>query len=172
TDRRTTARSRHAAQFFVDDDIYADIFDPNAPEPTERIEQAVASGIEAIFILLGASDLSLRQDPLSWDKLQDFIVNFRGKVLGVDVCTRSLAVSVPPDYLAKTTALLKDNWAHRKSFFLREIAELTGVLCHISSCAPWLKYLMPHIYCSPAEGPRTYTLLRLWGPCRCIVRKT
>ena len=135
--------------YFVDDDIYTDIFDLDATAPAERIEQAVAAGIEAVFILLGASDLSLRQDPLSWEKLRDFIISFRGKVLGVVVCTRSLSVSVPTAYLASTTTLLRDTWGgHRKSFLLREITELTGTLCHISGCAPWLKFLMPHLYCS------------------------
>ena len=46
---------------FVDDLVYADIFESNKC----RIEQTVAAGIESIFILLGRSDLSKRQDPVS-----------------------------------------------------------------------------------------------------------
>jgi hypothetical protein len=45
----------------VDDDVYVEIFDIN------RIEQAAAASIEAIFILLGHSQLERRQDPISFD---------------------------------------------------------------------------------------------------------
>ncbi len=48
---------------YVDDDIYLDIAD------VARFERATAAGIEAIFILLGESDLTRRQDPISRDKL-------------------------------------------------------------------------------------------------------
>ena len=47
-------------RLFVDDSVYADIYE----EDRVRIEQTVAAGIETIFILLGASDLSKRQDPI------------------------------------------------------------------------------------------------------------
>jgi hypothetical protein len=38
---------------FVDDDIYLDVFD------AVHVEQAISASIEAIFILLGKSDLDL-----------------------------------------------------------------------------------------------------------------
>jgi len=46
---------------FVDDDIYLKVID------TVRVEQAISTSIEDIFILLGKSDLDLRQAPVSWD---------------------------------------------------------------------------------------------------------
>ena len=49
---------------FVDDDIYADVYNNSQ----ERLEQAAAASIEAIFITLGISDLASRQDPISFDK--------------------------------------------------------------------------------------------------------
>ena len=49
--------------FYVDDDVYSECFD------IERIEQAIAASIEAIFILLGYSDLHLRKGPVSFDKM-------------------------------------------------------------------------------------------------------
>ena len=45
----------------MDDLIYADVYE----ETNIRMEQAIAAGIEAIFILLGRSDLTKRQDPVA-----------------------------------------------------------------------------------------------------------
>ena len=55
-------------RLFVDDSVYADIYKVDRI----RIEQTVAAGIEAIFILLGCSDLSKRQDPISFDKMEAY----------------------------------------------------------------------------------------------------
>eukprot|EP00984_Skeletonema_dohrnii_P026854 scaffold16255_cov75-Skeletonema_dohrnii-CCMP3373.AAC.2 len=45
---------------FVDDLVYAEVY------LRERVEQAIAASIEAMFITLGESDLLRRQDPISW----------------------------------------------------------------------------------------------------------
>ena len=70
--------------FYVDDDLYAELFD------IIRIERAVAASIEAIFILLGESALHLRQDPISFDKMEETMVSFViapwGKLLTPDLC--------------------------------------------------------------------------------------
>ena len=52
-------------RLFVDDSVYAEIYEKDRI----RIDQTVAAGIEAIFILLGRSDLAKRQDPISFDKM-------------------------------------------------------------------------------------------------------
>ena len=52
---------------YVDDDIYLDVADPRC------FEQAIAASIEVIFILLDASNASLCQDPISWDKLHELL---------------------------------------------------------------------------------------------------
>ena len=44
---------------FVDDDIYAEVFD------VKRVERCAAAGIESLFILLGKSAVNVRQDPVS-----------------------------------------------------------------------------------------------------------
>ena len=65
---RRPANPPHA--FFVDDDIYGKVFD------VVHIEQAVAASIEAIFVLLGESDLLARQDPISFEKIEDMMVPY------------------------------------------------------------------------------------------------
>ena len=56
---------------FVDDDIYAEVYD------VEQIERTCAAGIEAIFIILGESNLRERQDLISWDKLFEMVIHFK-----------------------------------------------------------------------------------------------
>jgi len=117
---------------FVDDNVYADIFN------SYRIRQAVAASIEAIYILLGDSDLSKRQDPISFDKLEDMPVSFSSRILGQIVNTRRIA---------DTIRLLQQSFSHhQKVFRLQDIESLTGKLGHIASTAPWLRFLLPDLY--------------------------
>ncbi len=85
---------------FVDDDIYADIFD------SYSTQQAVAASIKAIYILLGESDLSKRQDPVSFDKLEDMPVSYPSRILGQIVNTQRMDVKTPPEFIADTIQLL------------------------------------------------------------------
>ena len=66
---------------FVDDIVYADIYEPSH----ERTEQAGAASIEANFTTLGPSDISCRQDAVSWDKFEELPVGWLNRILGVDI---------------------------------------------------------------------------------------
>ena len=90
-------------RMFVDDSVYADIYNKDKA----RIEQAIAAGIEAIFILLGRSDLSKRQDPVSFDKMVEMMVSHLNKVLGQIIDTRQMNIGVPQSYIAQILMLLK-----------------------------------------------------------------
>ena len=134
---------------YVDDNIYLDIAD------ITRFERATAAGIEAIFTLLGESDLPRRQDPISWDKLLDMMVAPVNRVLGLTINTRLLTVGVPQDFLHDVINLLHTTWgAHRKTFIVSEAEILTGKLNHIGFGAPWLRFLLGHIYSSLAHALR------------------
>lgn len=128
---------------FVDDIVMAELFD------VERVEQAVAASIEAIFIILGDPCQSARQDPVSWDKLFDMLINFCNKILGVLINTRAMTVRVPPEFVGSTVALLSRHWHKARNLFtLPDIEELTGRLGHIAGTSPWLKFLMSEVYTS------------------------
>ncbi|KAL7546383.1 hypothetical protein ACHAWF_016015 [Thalassiosira exigua] len=138
--------------FYVDDDLYAEVFD------VERIEQAIAASIEAIFILLGDSDLAFRQDPISFDKLEDMMVNYTNLVLGRIINTRTMTVQMPLEYVSATLATLRKHWHKgRKRFVLSEIETLAGRLGHIADTAPWLWFLMAHVYTSIAGALKVST---------------
>ena len=85
---QTTRGAPCPQNMFVDDSIYAEIYETNQA----RIEQTVAAGIEAIFILLGRSDLSKRQDPISFEKMEEMMVSYFIKVLGQIVNIQKLEV--------------------------------------------------------------------------------
>ena len=135
---------------FVDDDVYADVFDIG------RIEQTIACGIEALFRLLGESDLARRQDPVSWDKLEQMTIHYRNKILGLVIDTRKMTTSIPPEYVSKVLDVINSTWhggqPTRKSFQVKEAETLAGQLTHIANIAKWLKHLMSHVYSSLAAS--------------------
>lgn len=140
---------------FVDDDLYADVFD------VDRMERAIAAGVESIYILLGVSNLVVRQDPISWDKFLDMIIHYRTKILGLTIDTRLMTVGISPDYLEKVNKLLNTTWKNRKSFKVKEAEMLVGQLVHISGLALWLKHIMGHLITSLAAaiGSNKHTLV-------------
>jgi len=134
---------------YIDNDIYVDIF------TIDDFEQCVAASIEAIYILLGPSDLQRRQDPFSFDKLTDMTIGPVNRVLGNIVDTRRMTLSTPLEFIAEVQTSLTTTWGpHRKSFTLREIETLVGKLNHMALAAPWLKFLMAQVYTSTASSLR------------------
>ena len=136
--------------FFVDDGVYAEIFDKI------RIEQAIASSIEAIFILLGHSDTSRRQDPISFDKMEDMVISYANKVLGQLINTRTMEVETPKEFIVETLNIIQSMWhSKRKRFHLSEVEIITGRLCYIAETSPWLKFMTSHLYTSIAHALRS-----------------
>ena len=80
----------------------------------------------------------------------EMMISYLNKILGVLIDTRRLDVGVPPDYIKKMLALLRPFHQHRKSFTVKEMERITGMLVFIAGTAPWLKFLMPHVYTSVA----------------------
>ena len=134
---------------FVDNDIYADIYEPTH----ERGEQAAAASIEAVFTTLGASDLASRQDPVSFDKFKETPVGWLNRILGVDISTHRLAVRTPVEYVAITMGIFKNTWHTGKfSFVLSNTELLTGRLGYIAETSPWLRFLMSYMYTAIARA--------------------
>ena len=135
--------------FYVDDDLYAELFD------RERVEQAIAASIEAIFILLGESNLDLCQDPISFEKMEEMMIAFANLVLGRIINTRTMTVQTPLEYIGATVTILKRHWHNkRRKFRIPELETLTGRLGHIGDTAPWLRFMMSHVYTSVASALR------------------
>ena len=133
---------------FVDDDLYSEVFKP------ERLEQAAAASIEAIFILLGHSDLTARQDPISWDKFLEMPVDWHNKALGTMIDTRRMAARTPENYTKKTLSILEKTWHKgentRHTFLINEAEVLAGRLGYNAETLPWLRFVMSSMYSSLA----------------------
>ncbi|KAL3779516.1 hypothetical protein HJC23_011152 [Cyclotella cryptica] len=143
----TLAPTPHSV--YVDDGIYIEFFKKN------RIERAAAASIEAIFILLGPSALALRQDPISFNKLEEMTIAPINRILGHVIDTRRLTVDTPADFLDPLREKLSSAWGpHRRSFTVLEAETLAGQLGHASFTAPWLRHIMPHVYQSLASALR------------------
>jgi hypothetical protein len=128
--------------YFVDDGLLAEVYD------RDRILRALAADIEGLFIILGHSDLTKRQDPISWDKLLEMLINYSNIALGLHVNTRKMVVSPSASYLAETINLLGHWHSGRKSFTIPEMEPLVGKLNHLAITVPWLLHLMGHLYVS------------------------
>ena len=110
-------------------------------------EHDTAAGIEAIFILLGKSNLTWCLDPISWDKLLDMIVAPVNHVLDLTINTCWLTVGVLPAFLAEVITLLQTMLGpHQQSFLISKAEVLTGKLNHIGFGTPWLKFLLRYFW--------------------------
>jgi hypothetical protein len=89
---------------YVDDDIYVDLYS------IEDFEQCIASSIEAIYVLLGPSDLTKRQDPISFDKLKEMVISPIQRVLGHIIDTRRMVISTPLDFVQDVIHSLRTTW--------------------------------------------------------------
>ena len=104
---------------------------------------------------MGASNTSLHQDPISWDKLHELLAAPVNRILGLILYLRSLTIGTPPEFTSATVTLLRTTWGpHRRSFRIKEAEELTGRLNHIAFGAPWLKYFLGNVYGSFAAALR------------------
>jgi hypothetical protein len=118
---------------FVDDNLLAEIHSMMKP--------AMAASIEALLTLLGFADEEKRKFALSLDKYFKTKCSFEREQLGLLVNTRQMRVSLPASKLKKLIEIAKHWHSHRRSYTLRDIAELMGVLLHAGQVAPWAKFL-------------------------------
>ena len=101
----------------VDDNMYADV--------KEHIVRTLASSVVAIYTVLGKPDGRFA-DPLARDKLTSMYSHLR-RILGWEINTRSLMVSLPQDKRDKLIAALEAFLA-QATYQILEAAELHGLL--------------------------------------------
>ena len=112
-----------------------------------RMELVLAALIEAIFVVMGIPDETVRQCPLALDKWMSLIVRPRQVMLGLLLDTNTLTVGIPDEYIQDVRDLLDSTWhVHRKRFTVQEAQELTGKLGHLAEGATWVFHLLTHLY--------------------------
>jgi hypothetical protein len=112
----------------VDDNMYATL--------RGSMARALSASVISLYELLGYPN-PLTPDPLSRDKLHTTYDHLR-RLLGKDVDSRRLMVSLPPDKRADTINLLR-LWIPRHHFTILELAQLIGVLENNATLCRWAK---------------------------------
>ncbi len=74
------------------------------------MEQVLTSLIEAIFVVMGAPDTSVRQCSLAMDKWEKLQVPPIQTMLGLIIDTNRMTVSVPADYIKSIRLLINSTW--------------------------------------------------------------
>jgi hypothetical protein len=115
------------------------------------MEQVLASLIEAIFVVMGAPDTSVRQCSLAMDKWEKLQVTPIQTMLGLVIDTNMMTVSVPDNYIKSVHLLIDSTWhTHHQRFTVKEAQELTGKLGHLAEGTNWVFHLLTHLYASIA----------------------
>ena len=97
------------------------------------MEQAIAASLEAVFILLGETDIMHRHDPISCDKHHGLLVAPADIILGLILDLCRLTVGMPAEFISMIINLLRTTWGpHFCSFKVKEAKELTRKLNNIA----------------------------------------
>merc|ERR1711983_507038 len=87
--------------------------------------------------------------------MEEMTIAFANLVLGKIINTRTMTVQTPLEYIGSTVTILKRHWHNkRRKFRIPELETLTGRLGHIGDTAPWLRFMMSHVYTSVASSLR------------------
>ena len=76
----------------------------------DRMKMVLAAMMEAIFVVMGEPNESVRQCPLAMDKWLESIVGPRQMVLGLIIDTDKMTVSIPAKYRREVLQLLDTTW--------------------------------------------------------------
>ncbi len=112
--------------------------------------QTIAVSIKAMYILLGKSNLSSWQAPISSNKLLEMIISYSLHILGIFVSTQRMDIKILPKFISDRI-LWSKWWPHLKAFLLQDIESLTWKLGHIASTTPWLQFLILDLYAMIAQ---------------------
>jgi hypothetical protein len=66
--------------------------------------------IEAIFVVMGKPDTTVRECPLAMDKCEELIIGPAQMMLGLVINTYKLTVGIPDTYVHKVLLLFNNNW--------------------------------------------------------------
>ncbi len=106
--------------------------------------QALASGFEGIFTIMGHPCPSLRPVAVTLDKLKELEVSPLQIFLGLQVNTQEMTVTISDKFRSKVLALLTTTWhCRRESFTIKELERIA------QAYHPFY-FLMSHLYSSLA----------------------
>ena len=115
------------------------------------MHQALASGFEATFTIMGYPCPLVHPVAINLDKLEKLVVSLLQILLGLLVNTREITVSISDEFCREVLALLTTTWHHRwESFTVKELKLLVGKLGLIAQAYCPCYFFMSHLYSSLA----------------------
>ncbi len=116
-----------------------------------HMEMVLAALIEAIFVVMGRPDTTVRQCPLAMDKWAELVVGPTQTMLGLTIDTNRMTVAIPAAYVTEVRDIINATWhKNRCTFTVQEAQTLTGKLGHLAEGANWVFHLLTHLYASIA----------------------
>ena len=152
---------------YVDDNLLAEV--------KAYMHQALASGFEATFAVIGHPCPSARPVPVNLDKLEELEVSPSQILLGLLVYTRNMTVSISDKFRSEVLVLLTTTWhCRRESFTVKELELLVGKLGRIAQAYCPFYFLMLHLYSSLAFALRENRafLINTSKRFRALIKKT
>jgi hypothetical protein len=117
----------------------------------DHMKMVLAATIEAIFVVMGKTEVAVRQCPLAMDKWLELVIGPKQTMLGLIIDTNRLTVAIPPKYLQEVLELLNSTWhPKRRCFKVLEAQKLTGKLACLAKGANWVFHLLSRLYLSIA----------------------
>jgi hypothetical protein len=87
----------------------------------DHMKMVLAATIEAIFVVMGEMDVTVRQCPLAMDKWLELVIGPKQTMLGLIINTNRLTVAIPAKYLQEVLDLLNSTWhPNRRCFKVSE----------------------------------------------------
>ena len=122
---------------FVDDSLFV--------QTRDRMKQAMAASIEALYIILGYPEEEKRQNALSLDKYYDSVCSHERVQLGIRVNSRTMTIGLAETRRVTMLNELSHWHKHRKSFTLLQGVTLCGTLEFWANTSPWIRFIYTHL---------------------------
>ena len=142
----TNEYSKSPIFMYVDDALFAAVGIPS-------MKRALASTIEAIFIVMGEPETKIRQSHLALDKWAELTISWKNIMLGLTINTRALTVGITNEYKHDLHQIIIQDWPISKTHFnVNEMQKLVGKIARLGEGAPWVYKLISHLYVSIARA--------------------
>ncbi len=125
----------------------------------DHMKMVVAATIEAMFVVMGEPDVTVRQCPLAMDKWLELVIGPKQTMLGLIINTNRLTVAIPAKYLQEVLDLLNSTLhPNQRHFKVSEAQKLMGKLARLVEGANWVFHLLSYLYLSIRAplGARAY----------------
>ena len=102
---------------------------------------SMAASAEGLFQVMGFDMPEIRRSNLSMDKYYEIVCSYVQTILGLEVNTRDMIVTLPREKKEDILAILRHWYSERRSFVIKEVSSLLGKLNYAAEVAQWVRFL-------------------------------